>query len=153
RGDNVPHGRRPSHGRSYPVHVVLRMAPHVWNLRSQRGFAHVERALRCTNARELVRVVHFSVQHDHIHMIVESRDRKTLSGGIKGFEIRLARWLNRMMDRKGQRAFGDRYYARDLKSPREVRNTLVYVLNNRVHHKPELEGTGYIDAYSSGPFF
>jgi len=148
----VPHARRPSHAKSYPVHVTLRLARHVWNLRSQRGFAMVERALRSTNRRGLARIVQFSVQTDHIHLLVESPDRRSLAGGIKGFEVRLARLLNEMMSRKG-RAFGDRYYARALRSPREVRNALVYVLNNRAHHAPERTGPGYVDRFSSGPFF
>jgi len=134
------------------VHVTLRLARHAWNLRSERGFAIVEKALRATNTRRLIRTVHFSVQNDHIHLIVESSDRRRLAGGIKGFEVRLARGLNAMMGCKG-RAFGDRYHARPLRSPREVRNALVYVLNNRVHHLPVLAGTEYVDRYSSGPFF
>lgn len=148
----VPHARRPSHSKSYPVHVTLRLAPHVWSLRSQRGFERFERALRETNRRGLVRVAHFSVQLGHIHMIVESTDRPSLAGGIKGFEVRLARLVNAMMGRRG-RLFGDRYHARALRSPREVRNALVYVINNRIHHAPDRAGAGFVDAYSSGPFF
>ena len=148
----VPHARRPEHVFRHPVHVTLRLARHVWNLRSQRGFAKIEEALRRTRARGLVRIVHYSVQHDHIHMIVEADDRSTLARGIKGFEVRLAWGLNELMRLKG-RTFGDRYYARALRSPREVRRVLVYVINNRVHHKPELEGLGYVDPYSSGSWF
>lgn len=152
RGHNVPHARRPAHALTHPVHVTLRLAKHVWNLRSQRAFFHVEAALRRTNRRGLVRIVHFSVQHNHLHLIVESRDRATLASGIKGFEVRLSRGLNFMMRAKG-RVLGDRYHRRDLRSPREVRNALVYVLNNRVHHDPSLQSTPFIDSFSSGPFF
>jgi len=148
----VPHARRPEHVDRHPVHVTLRLARHVWNLRSQRGFATVERALRGANRRGLVRIVHYSVQHEHIHLLVEANDRRALAAGIKGFEVRLARAVNHLMGRRG-RAFGDRYHTRALGSPREVRNALVYVLNNRVHHAPDRTGPGYVDSYSSGPFF
>lgn len=43
------------------------------------------------------------------------------------------RGLNRLCGRTG-RVFGDRYHARALASPREVRNALCYVLNNARHH-------------------
>ncbi len=134
------------------MHVTLRLARHVWNLRSQRGFATVESALRGTNRKGLVRIVHFSVQIDHVHLLVESTNRTSLMAGIKGFEVRLARTLNAMMHRRG-RTYGDRYHARALRSPREVRNALVYVINNRAHHAPDRTGLGYVDRYSSGPFF
>jgi putative transposase len=148
----VPHARRPDHVDLLPVHVTLRLARHVVNLRSQRSFAIVEGAIRRANRRGLVRIVQFSVQTDHVHLLVESVDRHMLAAGIKGFEVRLARGLNELMRRSG-RAFGDRYHARALRSPREVRNALVYVLNNRVHHAPHRTGEGFVDPYSSGPFF
>jgi REP element-mobilizing transposase RayT len=149
----VPHARRPDHCPRHPVHVTLRLARHVLNLRSQRGFALVERALRQTNARGLVRIAHFSVQHDHMHLVVESADRRALAGGIKGFEVRLARRVNTLMRRRG-RAFGaERYHTRVLTTPRMVRAVLAYVLNNRVHHAPDRFHRGRVDPFSSGPFF
>src|SRR5262249_4477936 len=79
------------------------------------------------------RVVHFSVQQDHLHLIVESDERTTLQRGIQGMAIRIALAVNRAAGRRGK-LWGDRYHARGLGTPREVRNSLVYVLLNFRKH-------------------
>jgi putative transposase len=92
--------------------------------------------------------VHFSLQRDHIHLIVEAPDRKRLSGGMCGLASGFARRVNGLRGTHG-RIFGDRYHRRDLKSPRQVRNALVYVLQNGAKH-----GTAAnLDAFSSAAFF
>ena len=53
-----------------------------------------------------------------------------------GLAVRLARALNRLAARKGK-VFLDRYHAHVLKTPREVRNVVRYVLENFRHHLRE----------------
>ncbi|MGH9200579.1 MAG: hypothetical protein ACRD2A_05010, partial [Vicinamibacterales bacterium] len=48
------------------------------------------------------------------------------------------------------RVFADRYHARPLESPRQVRLALVYVLQNWLHHVKGAEG---VDTRSSGHWF
>jgi hypothetical protein len=93
--------------------------------------------------------VHFSVQADHIHLIVEAHDKVALSRGTLGLSIRVARAINGELGRKG-RVFVDRYHARPLESPREVRNAIVYVIQNWRKHVPRTRG---VDRYSSGFWF
>jgi REP element-mobilizing transposase RayT len=133
-----------------PLHVTLRMAPHVYNLRSRRSFRVIEAALRIGGDRFDVRVVEFSVQRNHIHLLVEAHDRRALARAIQGFSIRVAKGLNRMMGRKG-RVFDDRYHARVLRTPTEVRHAIHYVLNARKHaaQRGETYSPGYVDPYSS----
>lgn len=83
--------------------------------------------------RDFFRVIEFSVQSNHIHMIVEADGAPGLTSGMLGLEVRLARRLNRSLGRRG-RFFADRYHARTLKTPSEVRSALHYVLNNHAHH-------------------
>ncbi|MCY2958581.1 MAG: hypothetical protein NTY35_00285 [Planctomycetota bacterium] len=68
---------------------------------------------------------------------------------MQGLLVRVAKALNRAWDRRG-RVFSDRYHARILRTPREVRSVLVYLLQNARKHGAHLLG---IDAYSSGPWF
>jgi REP element-mobilizing transposase RayT len=75
------------------------------------------------------RVVHFSVQRDHVHLVVEAADNAALSRGMKGLSVRLARAYNRRQRRRGT-VWSGRYHARELTSPRQVRRVLVYVLQN-----------------------
>ncbi len=134
RSDLLSHVRRAEFdgGRS-PLHVTVRFARHVWNLRSQRGFACVRHALSFEAQRGELRIVHYSVQGNHLHMVVEAADKQALSRRMQGFGIRLARRLNALMRRRG-RVYGDRYHARVLASPRATWRAIRYVLENHAHH-------------------
>jgi len=151
----VPHAPREQLTRHLPAHVTLRMEPHVWNLRSGRSFRAIGRALAAGCERAGFRVVHFSVQGNHVHLLVEADRPERLARGMQALLIRMARALNRMMNRQG-RVFADRYHARVLRTPREVRNALAYVLNNFRRHaaqRGERLGPRWMDPYSSAARF
>jgi REP element-mobilizing transposase RayT len=101
-------------------------------MREESLFLAVRGALARTS-RSWFRVVQFSVQADHVHLIVEARDKPSLSRGMTGLSVRLARAFNAVLGRRGA-LWGERYHSRPLKTPREVRNGLVYVLMNRRKH-------------------
>jgi REP element-mobilizing transposase RayT len=127
------------------------MADHVWNLRSQRSFSIVGRAITRAARRFRVQIVEFSVQGNHMHLIVESPSTPALSRAMQGFSVRVARGLNRMMKRRG-RAFAERFDAHVLASPREARNAIAYVRNNRRKHLAQMGqivSPSYVDEYSS----
>jgi REP element-mobilizing transposase RayT len=118
------------------------------SLRSPAVFAAIRSALART-ARAWFRIVHFSVQADHVHILVEADDKTSLSRGVVGVVVRLARSFNRVVGRRG-RLWGDRYHARTLATPREVRHALVYVLMNWKKHVPGAVG---LDPCSSASMF
>ncbi|MBI2392330.1 MAG: hypothetical protein HYV09_22275 [Deltaproteobacteria bacterium] len=155
RSTRVSHGARPRFGgRPTPLHVTVRMAKGVWNLRSQRGFRCVEQALAAERDRGALRVVHFSVQGNHLHLVIEADSDRSLSRRMQGFGVRLARRVNAMMGRGGGRVLGDRYHARILRSPREVHRAIAYVLLNHVKHSAQAGRVGIeVDPFSSGATF
>jgi REP element-mobilizing transposase RayT len=128
----VPHRARHEHKKDHPVHVTLRAARSLPSLRQQVIFLAIHRAFGKA-ARSWFRIVHFSVQTDHIHLLIEASDKVALSRGLMGVTIRLARAVNRPLRRSG-RVFSDRYHARALRTPREVRHGLVYVIMNWKKH-------------------
>jgi REP element-mobilizing transposase RayT len=137
------------------LHVTLRMKAHVWQLRSRRCFGIVERAFYRAFGRDRVRLCHFSVQHNHVHMVVEAEDAAALARALQALAIRVAKGLNKLMGRKGA-VFSDRYHARTLRTPTEVRNVLVYVLNNARKHVVALGiqlGPTWQDPCSSADWF
>ena len=134
----VPHRVRPEHKDYQPVHVTMRAARRLGSLRRQSVFVAMRRALGKAS-RVWFRVVHFSVQADHVHLMVEADDRVRLSRGMAGLAIRVARAVNRVLRRRG-RVWNDRYHARALRSPREVRHGLVYVVMNWRKHVPGARG-------------
>jgi putative transposase len=147
----MPHTRRPRVSIHRPHHVTVRVARGTWNLRSQRCFVPIREALRKIKDRRGFRVVHYSVQHDHLHLVTEASSRRALSSGMKALLIRIARGLNGVMGARGRR-FDDRYHEHILKTPREASNALKYVLGNRDVHLErwgKAPPGGGTDAFSS----
>jgi REP element-mobilizing transposase RayT len=113
--------------------------------------AEVNKKAREMGGRLLI--VHFSVQFDHVHLIVEAPSREALWRGVRGLCISLARRVNQLVRRTG-RLFADRWHGRALTSPRAVRHALVYVLANfRKHDAAWRRGKATADPFSSAPYF
>jgi putative transposase len=150
---NVAHRPRERHRNAHPVHVTMRIRAGLPPMREQVLFRmlrqHIGRANRSVRLRDVFRIVHFSVQDNHLHMIVEAHDGSALSRGAQGLAIRLARRLNHLLGIRG-RFFSDRFHSRELTSPRAVRNAIVYVLMNAKKHGSRFTG---IDALSSALWF
>src|SRR5438105_2623936 len=98
----VLHRLRARFARTVPVLVTIRMAMTVWSLRSQRSFKALKRALFGGRERFGTRIIHFSIQGNHLHLIVESPDEDSLYRAMTGLNVRIAREMNRMMARRGQ---------------------------------------------------
>ena len=151
-----PHKTRPVLRAYTPVHVVLRACPEVRNLRRKqalRAFAHASRTV-LTRAHEF-RVIHVSIQRNHVHLIIEADNRMRLARGMQALQIAAARRLNRLMRRRGQ-VFTDRYFAEQILAPRQARNALAYVLNNWRRHGEHLNREGAdrrFDPYATGRAF
>ncbi len=115
----------------------------------------LRRAFREGRVRGGFRLIQYAVQPDHLHLIVEASDKEALSSGMQGLSIRIARQLNGMLGRRG-RVFAERYHSRQLKTPRETRNALAYVLLQAHRHAAKASGgrsTPVIDPCSSAPLF
>jgi len=169
----VPHRKRPALSRHEPVLITIRLVRRLPRLRGRRPFEIIERALRATNEKGGLRLVQYSVQDDHLHLMAEARPEEAPAGSVprvadarrrgtrvvtsrmRGFGVRLARRLNKLFRRRGQ-LVAERYHARALKTPREVRNAYVYLFGNRRKHLAQRGRTfpgGWIDPFSSGVFF
>lgn len=144
----VAHRRRPVHDARCPVHVTLRAAAGLPSLRADRAFGPLRTALRAASGPAF-RLLHFSVQADHLHLLVEADGHAGLVRGLQGLTIRLAKALNRALGRRGT-VWGDRYHVRVLRTPREVRAALVYVLQNWKKHVTGARGR---DPRSSAAWF
>jgi len=151
----VHHVRRSRFRGMQPAIVTLRVRGGVGSLRLQA----VVKALRESFARACqgdgFRVVHYSIQTDHVHMIVEADGEKALGRGMNSVSARVARAVNRVFRRTGKVLAG-RYHVRLLGMPREVRNALRYVLLNFRKHVRQRTGAvprAEIDGASSGRWF
>jgi REP element-mobilizing transposase RayT len=146
-GAGVPHLRRATFAARHPLHITLKLRREIGDLRTDSRFRRIQRAFFYAGERFGMRLIHFSVQGDHIHLIVEATGREALAKGMQGLTIRIARAINRHLQRRGA-VFADRYHVHILKSVAEVRHAVHYVLYNRHHHVPG-ETPWYIDPFSS----
>ena len=151
-----PHRRRAPLASSHPCHVTLKVEKDVPPLRTVKLISELERSWRGARERGRFRLVHYSVQNDHVHMIVEAASAWDLACGLKAIATRLARAVNRVFQRVG-RVLADRCHVRVLRTPREVRNAIAYVLLNARRHLAKqgrrLPAIAQVDPASSGRWF
>jgi REP element-mobilizing transposase RayT len=148
----ISHSTRPRLAARFPQHVTLRIVEDAPSL-AREYLMKIIRAAIAASHKQAFRVVHFNVLANHVHLITEAQDADTLARGMQGLEVRLARRLNLALSRQGK-LFAHRFNARYLKTPREVRNCIRYVLLNRKHHAPEKKfGRYWIDPNSSAAWF
>lgn len=134
--------------------MTWRVVPGLPSLRLWKVGGVVGRAIRaCARSHERrrtgFRIVHFSIQSNHLHLIVEAGSKTTLAGALRGLAIWIARRLNEALGRVG-RVFADRYHARPMATPSEARSGIVYVLQNHLHHGPS---ANLVDEFSSASWF
>lgn len=150
------HVARESFGRALPTHVTLRVREGVPSLRTVPIVREVERSFAVGCVRPGFRLVHYSLQGNHAHLVVEASDQAALGRGMKAIGARLARAVNRVTGRTGP-VLAERYHHRLLRTPREVHHALRYVLLNARHHvgkaRAVLERKVRFDPASSARFF
>jgi putative transposase len=151
----VKHEPRAPLASRHPAHVTMKLRGGLPKLRQKAEHAALRGAFTKGKDRFGFRLVHYVVLNDHMHFVVEAQSRDALRRGAQGLAIRIARALNKLWARKGK-VFADRYHDRVLKTPREVRNALVYVLHNARKHAAEgrhVRVPHPIDEFSSAPWF
>ena len=167
-GGGVRHRQRAELKARFPVHVTVKLQARLPRLRARAEHRALRAAFRagCTGPRSgtqaercaggaAFRLCHYAILNDHLHLILEATDRTVLSRGLQGLLIRIAKALNRLWTRHGT-VFAERYHDRQLRTPREVRNAIRYVLANGKKH--EAEGLEVcvpqpVDVYTSAPWF
>lgn len=152
---DAPHRARPQLSPDHPVHVVLRCTG-TGPLRNGRVYRTIRRVLVRYLGRNDFRIIHLSIQHNHLHFIVEAAGKGALSRGMQSLAINCARALNDELGRDGK-VFEFRYQATQIRTPRQARNTLAYVLNNWRRHREDLfcaaTRKASLDPYASGISF
>ncbi len=129
----IRHAPRDRFGRNHPSHVTLKVCRDIPSLRNPKFVRALERSFRNACERGDFRLAHYSVQGNHVHILVEALSPEALGRGMKSIGARFARTVNRVFERQGP-VLADRYHSRVLKTPREVRNALRYVLLNAKKH-------------------
>lgn len=144
----VNHMKRESVDFKKPLHITMRLAVAKLNLRCGLVLVEFERCAKRARIFGL-RVLHFSLQGDHLHLMVEAAVNSALAAGMRSLGASLGKALRKILGGRGA-VFAGRYHLHVLKTPTEVRRALAYVLQNRAKHSRLIE---HVDRYSSAPYF
>jgi REP element-mobilizing transposase RayT len=149
----VPHRPRPPIRKKTVVHVTVKLVPEVRSVRRFKLTAAMRTAFARTAKKDDFRLCQFSIQRDHLHLACEADSNDGLARGVQGVEISFAKRINRKLGRKGK-VFADRFHAVQIRSPRQMRNVLCYIMNNARRHGETLDPFyGGIDPFSSAWYF
>ena len=97
----MPHRSRERIPGYCPVLVTLRVRDDVPKLRRAGDLRAFRDSLRQASSRAGFRVVHYAIQDDHVHLIVEAAGKTKLANGMKSVGARFARCVNRTFGRRG----------------------------------------------------
>jgi len=145
------HHARPTIKASHAMHVTIRTMSDLPSLRRRETYVAIRAASAAAAKQQAFRIAHLSIQDTHVHLIIEADDKGALARGMQSFEISAARRINAVLLRRG-RVFDDRYHLVVIRSPRQMRSVLAYVMNNwRRHGADRSPAPGWlVDPYASG---
>jgi hypothetical protein len=86
-GAGVSHARRPALASRFPVHVTYRLVRRLPSARRPAVFRAIRRAFNEGRQAFGGRLCHFSVQKDHLHLLVEAANREALSRALHALAI------------------------------------------------------------------
>lgn len=144
----VAHAAREKVDFRKPLHITIRLAEGLSGLRTKHMHEQFTVALLNAKAKGL-RVLHYSIEGNHVHLLVECADNKALASGMNSFGTSFAKAVRKERGGKGK-VFAGRYHLGVQKNPAQMKNTLAYVLLNQAKHENLIP---YNDRFSSSQHF
>lgn len=127
------HMARPKMDPRWPVHITMRLKRGLKGLRSPRLHREFQQSLGKAKAQGL-NALHYSLQGNHLHVAAECEDNRALSKGMNSFAARFGKTIRKKLGGKGK-VFEGRYHVKVIKTARQMRNTIAYILLNESKHK------------------
>jgi REP element-mobilizing transposase RayT len=137
RSRGVAHEVRQKVNGRVPLHVNFKYRIYV---RNKQTLKLLKRAIENARSHGL-KVLHYSFQHNHVHLIIEAMNNQILTRGMRSLTNTMAKGIDR------GRIQIERYHLHILKTRAEIRNATHYVLFNEQKHGNGICST--ISDYSS----
>jgi putative transposase len=147
------HRARPELLPRYPVHVSMKLRERHPDLRTRDYYAVIHKTMEHYLGRDDFRIIHASIQNTHLHFIIEAANKRALSRGMQSLALRLSYAIG---GDARTTVFRERYHATQIRTPRQARNALAYVLNNWRRHRMDVGAAVRdvpVDPYASGITF
>ena len=138
----IRHTKREEITRNSPLHLTIKL------IRADVQNKTILKALRHAIWRARLQglsIIHYSLEHDHIHLYAEANDNLVLAKSMKALGGSLVKKINFYFKTKG-RCYKTRYHLRILRSATEVKNVINYILKNGIKHR---RTKSIIDPYNS----
>lgn len=127
-----------------PLHLTIKVRENKANIRNKRILKALHHAIKRARFKKL-KVIHYTLEYNHIHLLVETSDNKILQTGMQALGISLSKAINKIKQLKGG-VYKHRYHFRKLNSRRELKNVLHYIFKNGLKHK---RSYSMLDPYNS----
>lgn len=141
----IRHLKRAQINRPMPLHLTIKLKKAYMqngqNVQNKHILKHAIKRARIMG----LKIVHYSLEHDHVHLYTECESNVILTKAMKAFGVSLAKNINKYFSSKGQ-VYKTRFHLRILKSASEVKNVINYILKNGIKHK---RANSIFDPYNS----
>ena len=127
----IRHCRRAEINRPRPLHLTIKL--NKAQIQNKTILKHLKYAISRGRLQGL-RIIHFSLEHDHVHLYAESDSNVILTKSMKALGVSFAKRLNNFFKSRGQ-VYKTRFHLRILRSASEVKNVINYILKNGIKHK------------------
>lgn len=121
----VAHRTREKVSQRHALHVNFKVRS---SIRNKTCLKILKRAIFNSRRRGL-RVLHYALESNHVHLILEAQSNQTLTRGMRSLTITFAKGIKR------GRIQLERYHLHVLRSLRETKNAIHYVLFNHQKHR------------------
>lgn len=128
----IRHTKREEFFRPSSLHLTIKVRKTSAEIKSKAVLKVLHRAILRARSKGL-RMIHYTLEYDHVHLLVEASSNQQLHSGMQAFGICFAKGINKVKGRKGN-VYKHRYHLHLLRSAREVKNVLHYILKNGIKH-------------------
>ncbi|MGZ3788931.1 MAG: transposase [Bacteriovorax sp.] len=140
----IRHTRRPFLKKPSSLHLTVKIKKNKADLKNKSVLGILKRAI--LNARRQgLKVIHYSLEYDHVHLLIEAENNHILGKGMQAFGVTLSKAINRMRRLKGG-VYKHRYHFRQISGTRELKNVMKYIFTNGLKHKT---AKGIVNPYNS----
>lgn len=128
----VRHIARDKVTRNTSLHLTIKIERVKAGLKNKDVVKQLHESIK--KARKMgLRVIHYTLEFDHLHLLVETDNNDQLSKGMQSFGISFSKGINKIKQEAGK-VYKTRYHFRKLKTPKEIKNVIHYILGNSIKH-------------------
>lgn len=142
----IRHIKRERINKPTSMHITIKVRENKADIKSKRILKALHRVIFRARLKG-IKIIHYTLEYNHVHLLVEAGDHRIMHQGMQGFGISFAKAINKLKTRKGG-VYKHRHHLRKINSARDLKNVLHYIFNNRKHHKRALS---ILDPYNSLP--